>query len=223
MLLSLLLAPLLALPALAVPNPDLMDLWPTRLVPTGTEPTTMTYAFDFPFPTTVTKVWNAPAADATDATGSGGSGVTSGTALAAAAAAATTGSGGAGAGGGALPFNPLDPNAMTGALAAAFQQQADALLAEVKKQTITIVCAILFGTLGGIALLGGVSGKLSRADASSSGASAGAARTSAPRPCARTCAWTRRATSPWRRRGATPSFRDRSQMQNQKLTEYHRV
>ncbi|BEJ13387.1 hypothetical protein CspHIS471_0305610 [Cutaneotrichosporon sp. HIS471] len=138
MLFSLVLAPLFALPALAAPNPDLMDLWPTRLVPTGTEPTTMTYAFNFPFPTTVTKVWNAPAAT--------GTGATSGTAMA--ANAATGGSG--------LPFNPLDPNAMTAALAAAMQQQADALLEQVKKQTITIVCAILFSTLGGIALLGGL-------------------------------------------------------------------
>jgi hypothetical protein len=110
----------------------------------------MTCEFKFPFPTTVTKVWNGGGVAAA-ATG----GVTSGTALAANAAA--TGGGGGG-GGGSLPFNPLDPNAMSGALAAAFQQQADALLAEVRKQTITIVCAIVFGTLGGLALLGGVSG-----------------------------------------------------------------
>ncbi|KLT42867.1 hypothetical protein CC85DRAFT_285215 [Cutaneotrichosporon oleaginosum] len=144
MLISLLIAPLLALRAMAAPNPDLMDLWPTRLVPTGTEPTTMTYTFAFPFPTTVTRVWNAGVVAAPTPTG----GVTSGTALAANAAAAT--------GGGGLPFNPLDPNAMSGILAAAFRQQADALLAEVKKQTITIVCAILFGTLGGLALIAGV-------------------------------------------------------------------
>ncbi|GMK56924.1 hypothetical protein CspeluHIS016_0307640 [Cutaneotrichosporon spelunceum] len=156
MLLSLLLAPLLALPAHAAPapNPDLMDLWPTRLVPTGTEPTTMVYTFNFPFPTTVTQVWNAPAATAT------GTGVASGTGTASSAKGTVSGTAmaanAAGGSGGALPFNPLDPNAMTGAIAAAFQTQADLLLKEVKKQTITIVCAILFGTLGGLALLGGL-------------------------------------------------------------------
>lgn len=141
MLLSTLL---LALPlslAAPAPNPDLMDFWPTHLIPTGTAETTMTYVFNFPFPTTVTRTWGAAAAAPT-----GTGAAASGTAMAANAAASPTS-------GGSLWPGILDPGAMAGA----FQAQADALLAEVKKQTITIVCAILFGTLGGLALIGGVS------------------------------------------------------------------